>query len=138
ESLIKGVISIQLCQKVIKVAPRIKQLAKTLDLLNKICWGEVIDTLKFEADRQRALSLIDMVCNRARNSRPNRFEDFVEIIAIDLNELAILQCDGIGGCAGQIRKNADDKRQFLFLNCTAYLDVICDLHSRWTNSVKLM
>src|SRR5262249_54086311 len=65
--------------------------------------------------------------------------DVVEVVAVDLDELAVLEgLEGLGGVAGEVAQDADDERQLLFDDRPLGLDLVGDVDPGLADPVQLV
>jgi hypothetical protein len=112
-----------------KLGARLEQPAERLDLAGHGGRREVIDALEGDVDHELALAR-QRVGHGEGHARLDRLHAFVEVVDVDVEELAVghrRQC--LGGLAGQIGKNTHDERQLdLFLRAVDF-HVVFDLHA---------
>ena len=71
--------------------------------------------------------------------RLHAFQHGVEVVGIDLDELAVLQLGKrLLGLAGEVAQDAHDEGQFLDFDGAADFDVVGDLHAGRTHAVEFM
>src|SRR5262249_11787864 len=66
-------------------------------------------------------------------------ENVVEVVAVDGDDLAVLQgLERLLGLAGEVGENADDERQLKLLHRAAGLDVVGDLDARTAHAIEFV
>jgi hypothetical protein len=84
-----------------------------------------------------AAVLLQLVVDGELQARLGTLEDVVEVVAVDVDEAAVLQARQLlGGITGEITQHAHHERQFLFLDGIPFFDVVSDLHPRAAHPVK--
>ena len=70
-----------------------------------------------------------LVIHRAGDAWRNGFQDVVEVVPVNLHELAVFQFrQGLLRFSREVGQNSHDQRQFFFLDGSADLNVIRDLY----------
>jgi hypothetical protein len=115
-----------------ELAACFQQLAQRVDLARDRRRREVIHALEGEVDRHVAFAG-ERVGHLHRDARLHGLQAFVEIVDVDVEELAVgHRRQRLGGLAGQIGQHAHDEGQLdLFLGAVDF-DVVLDLHPRRT------
>src|SRR4051794_39954911 len=124
------VVAVEFGDEVVQALARFEELAQRLDLLHERLRPEVADVRELQLDHQLAVVVLQPVRNGEGQTRPDRLHHVVEVVAVDLHELARLdRRRRVLGLARQVGQDADDERELLLLDRAAGLDVVRDLHA---------
>src|SRR5205814_10539098 len=97
---------------------------------------EIVHVIELHFDIDLAAVVRQLVVNAENRSGTDRSENVVEVVAIDLDKLPVLDLGKrLGRLPGEICENADNERQFFLLGGVADLDIISNLYSRRAYSV---
>ncbi|MNI55240.1 hypothetical protein D3C73_1101760 [compost metagenome] len=108
-------------------------------MLDHVLWFEVFEGVEIEFNTQLRAVLRQSVVDAVGQARLDALEHAVEVVAVDENELAVLELrQRLQRVAGEIAQHTDDKGQlFLFLS-VADIHVIGDMDPRRANAVEFV
>jgi hypothetical protein len=110
--------------------PRLQQLGQPRHLLDQGFGMEVGELLEVQLNAQIAFALGGVGHGQVQ-ARADLAQDFVEIVAVDLDEAALFQLgQRRGRLTRKIRQHAHHHRQFTLLDRVAGFNVIRDLNPR--------
>src|SRR5690606_24754850 len=93
--------------------------------------AEIVDRLELELDGELAALVADLVRNAIHGARRHAFHHLVEVVQVDVDELAVLHLrQRLLGLAAEVAHDADDEGQFLLFDGVALLDVVGQLDAR--------
>ena len=123
-------LAVHVGDQVRKLRARLEQLVQRIDLAGDRRGREVVHALERDVDRQVALAG-QRVRHAERDARLHRLHALVEIVDVDVEELALVD-GGSGSFASprQVGHDAHDERDLHLLLRAVQLDVVFDLHAR--------
>src|SRR5690606_22068200 len=121
----------KLVAQVRQLGARFQQLAQRLDLVDHRFGPEVVDRLEVEFDGELAAFVADLVRDAIHGARRHAFHHLVEVVQVDVDELAVLHLrQRLLGLAAEVAHDADDEGQLLLFDGVALLDVVGQLDAR--------
>ena len=108
-------------------------------LLGDVGRLEVVDVLEVQLDGQLGVLVGQLVLDLHGHPRRRLGQHVVEVVAVDVDELALLErLERLLGLRRQVGHDADDERQFDLLHRAVGFDVVGDLHARPAHAVQLV
>ena len=131
--------AIHLAHEVAQLGAGLQQRAQRRDLLRDAGRLEILDRIELEIDGHFAAVLGKLVVDAHLQPRGHPGHDIVEIIPVDLDELAIGQrAERLRRIAGEVAHDADDERKLAQHFGTFGLDLVGDVHPRLTDAIELV
>src|SRR5262245_20771078 len=135
----KPLVAVDLAHEVLESLPRVEEPAQRLDLLDDLVGGEVVDVVEPQLDEQLRPVVLQRVVDLVGEPGLGGRQDLVEIVAIDLDELAVLEPgQRLLGLAGEVGEDAHHERQLLQLDRPADLHVVRDVHPRAPDAIQFV
>ena len=131
--------AIHLAHEVAQLGAGLQQCPQRRDLLRDAGRLEVLDRIELEIDGHFAAVLGKLVVDAHLQARGHPGHDVVEIVPVDLDELAIGQrAQRLRRIAGEIAHDADDERQLAQHFGAFGLDLVGDVHPRLADAIELV
>ena len=139
EQALQLVGAVDLGQEVAQLVAGLQQCAQRRHLLGDACRLEVLDRVELEIDRHLAAVVRERVVDPEVQAGGHAGHDVVEVVAVDLDELAIRQRpQRLRRIAGEVAHDADDERQ-LAQDLGAFgLDLVGDVDPRLADALELV
>src|SRR5580693_3150623 len=137
---VEVVVAVELREQVVQALARLEQLAQRLELLHDALGTQILDFPEVELDAElaRVLPFLELVVDVEGQARSDRAHDLVEVVAVELDELALLERrQRLLGLAREVGQDAHDERQLLHLDRAAELDIVGDLNARRPHAAQL-
>ncbi len=105
--------AVDLGQQVAELVASLQQLPQRLDLLDDVGRLEVFHRVELQLHGQFAAVALERVLDAHVQPGRHPRHDLVEVVAVDLDELAVLErLERLGRIAGEIAQHAHDEGQF--------------------------
>ena len=140
QQLLELVVAVHLVEQVRQPLADLQQLAERLDLPGDLLGLEVgACCLNFSSTSILLPSSWSALSTWIASRGLVAGQDLVEVVAIDLDELALLQPgQRLLGLAREVGQDADDERQLLLLDRPVDLDVVGDVDAGLPHAVQLV
>src|ERR1700682_1322844 len=133
------VVAVRLREQVSQLLARVDQFAKGLDLLDHVVRLEILPAVEPQLDVHLAAVVRQLVVDPHRQARRHPGEDLVEIVAIDLDQLAVFHPRQLlRRLARKVAEDTDHEGQLLQLHRPADLDVVRDLNAGRPHPVQFL
>ena len=130
--------AVDLGQQVAEFVAGFQQLAQRLDLLDDVGGIEVVQRAELQLDGHLAAVALQRVFHLQVQARRHPRHDLVEVVAVDLDELAVLQgLQRLGRVAREIAQNADDEGKLLLHDRPLGFHFVSDVHARRAHPLQL-
>ena len=118
---------------------RLEKALERRDLIDDAARLEILDRFELEVDDHFRTVFRQRVLDAELQARGHAANDLIEVVAVDLDELAVLQRrQRLGRIAGEITHDADDERQLLDFDRALGLDIIGDVDPRFADLLQLV
>src|SRR5215813_6716455 len=129
--LFQLVVAVHLREQVRQPLAGFDQPAQRLDLIDYVVGMKIIQLVEFQFDVELAAVVGDLVVHAIGQARFHSGHDLVEIVAVNLDELSILELgQRLLLLARIIADDAHQERQLFHLDCVTDLNLVSDLNSR--------
>ena len=130
DQLLGAALAVHVGHQVGQLRARLEQLGEAVDLARDRRRREVVHALEGDVDGEVAFAG-QRVRHLERDARLHRLHAAVEVVDVDLEELAVGdRRQRLGRLAGQVGHHAHHERQLNLLLRAVDLDVVFDLHAR--------
>jgi hypothetical protein len=131
--------TIYLAHQVAQLGARFQERPQCRHLLCDARGLEVLDRVELQVNRHFAAVLGQLVVHAHPQARGHSRHDIVEVVAVDLDELAFGKwAQWLRRIAGEVAQYADDERQFLKNFGAFRLHLVGDVHPWLADTLKLV
>src|SRR5437588_3904900 len=136
---VERVVAVELGEEVCESRARLEELPQRLNLLEDVDRAEVVEIRERQLDVHLLAIARKAVVRAQGEARADGLHDVVEVVAVYLDVLALLQRrQRLCRLARQVGHDADDEGQLLHHDCVAYLHVVCDLNAWGSDAVEFV
>ena len=138
QQVLQVVGAVDLGQQVAELVAGLQQLAQRLDLLDDFAGSKSSIELNLSCTAISLPSPLSVFSTLQVQARASSGHHVVEVVAVDLDELAVLQrLERLGRVAGEVAQDADDERQLLHDDRPFGLDLVGDVDPRLADPLSL-
>src|SRR5262249_32366045 len=131
--------TVDLAHQVAQLGARLDESGQGRNLGGHARRFEVLDLVELEIDRHLGAVIGQLVVDLQLEAGVHAGHDVIEVVTVDLGELAVCQRPQRGRrIAGKIAHDADDERQFALDFRALGLDIVGDVHPRLANPLELV
>src|SRR5579859_6640286 len=139
QHVVELVVAIELGQQIVELLARLKQFAQGFVLHHDVQRRKIVHVPELELDVGFAAIFGQLVVDLGGHARGDGLQDIVEVVAINLNELTVLEFgQRFFRFSREIGQNTHHQRQFFLLDGAANLNVIGDLYPGWPDTIQFM
>ncbi len=120
--------TVDLAEQVAELVAGLEQLFERLDLFDDPARFKILDAVEFQTDGHVRAVVLESVFHFQVQGRRHAAHDLVEIVPVDLHELAVLQrFERHGGVAGKVAEDTDNEGKLLLDHGSFGLDLVLDV-----------